>query len=206
MARSSARGGTRLPTPLVLALASAMVCVGIVAIYLAQSDEGPAQEGALAGGRPGVSVDTSTPALAAESFLDAWRKRNHGIAMDLSVGRARGAVLARQEADERLTPEELEVREGVWDHMADSRLTLQIDQSEELDDGRVRLMATAEGSFLDRPYRREMGFTLRERHDGWVVEHMELGEILTETPDFLDLDPDVGRDPSEFEIRGEDVP
>lgn len=200
----SARSERRLPAPLVLAVASAMVSVGVVA-WLATRGGVPEPP---AGGVeiPEVIVDTRTPALAAESFLDAWRKRAHDQAAALSVGPAGQAVEARRSRDRQLAPEEREAKQRIWNTMAEGRLGLMVDESEDLPDGRVVIHGTAEGEFLERPYARRVDFVLRQVDGEWKVEDMELGEILSDMPDFLELDPPVGRDPSEFEIRGEDVP
>lgn len=200
---SRQQGERRLSTPLVLAAASTMVSVGIVAWISSQPSEDPPTEPA---GPPEVLVDTSTPALAAESFLDAWRKRAHEVALELSMGNAQQRVTLRKEEDDRMSPEEREVKERIWDTMASGRLELQIEQSDELGPGRVALQTLAVGEFLGKPYRRQIEFVMREEGDTWRVEQMALGEIVSDTPDFLELDPSVGRDPSEFEIRGEDVP
>ncbi len=202
----AARTERRLPAALVLAVASAMVCVGVIAwLGTRPSAEGP--EGAPSEvTAPEVLVDTSTPAFAAESFLDAWRKRAHEQALALSAGTARQAVEARRAADDQLAPDERAARQQVWNAMAESRLRLMVSASEDLPDGRVVIQGTAEGEFLDRPYARNVQFVLRRVDGEWKVDELAFGEITSEVPDFLELDPSVGRDPSEFEIRGEDVP
>lgn len=194
----------RLPVPLVLAAASAMVCVGIVAWAL--SRPGAVDPEPSSAETPEVRVDTSSPSLAAESFLDAWRKRAHGTASELSVGDARAAVDNRKRSDDLMSPEERAAKQQIWDQLADSRLALMVDQSEELRDGRVVIHGTAEGAFLEHEYARRIDFVLRRVDGQWKVEDMQLGDITSDVPDFLEIDPSVGRDPSEFEIRGEDVP
>ncbi len=191
----------RIPTPVVLAAASAMVCVGVIGYWLAT--RAPTPEPASRGPNDLV-VDGSSPERAAESFLDAWRKRAHGAARELSVGSAREAVEDREQRDEHMSADERAVKEQVWDAMATSRLGLQIAESENLDDGRIVLRGTAEGTFLERPYAREVAFVLRPVEDQWRVEQIDFGEILSDVPDGLDLGP--VSDPSEFEMRGEDVP
>ena len=194
----------RIPLPLVLAAASAMVCVGIVA-WLASGPGADATE-AETPDELDVRVDASSPALAAESFLDAWRKRSHQTALELSVGDAHTAVLNRLRSDELMSAEERAAKQKIWNDLATTRLSLMVDESENLPDGRVVIHGTAEGEFLDRPYAREIDFVTKRVAGKWKVEDMQLGDITSDVPDFLEIDPSVGRDPSEFEIRGEDVP
>lgn len=201
----AARTERRLPVPLVLAVASAMVSVGVMAWLGTRGGDGPPTVDA-APEVPDVIVDASTPALAAESFLDAWRKRAHDQAFALSTGQAQDAVEGRRAADAELSPEDRAAKQRIWNSMADGRLQLLVDGSEDLPDGRVVVAGSAEGEFLDRPYARRVEFVMRRVRGEWKVEQIEFGEITSDVPDFLELDPSVGRDPSEFEIRGEDVP
>jgi hypothetical protein len=120
----------KIPGALVLAISSAMVSLGVVA-YLAA---GPAAPEPREPKPPPVTVDTGTPVATAESFLDAWRKRRHDIALGLSLGPAHQAVRERQAADARLSEEEYAIKEQVWDRMAHSRLSLHVDRREALRD------------------------------------------------------------------------
>lgn len=181
-----------------------MVSIGVIAWLGTRSD--PAASATADPNALDVEVDTSTPALAAESFLDAWRKRAHDDALTLSTGEAHAQVTDRKARDEALTNEERAQKQAIWNAMADSRLRLMVDASEDLPDGKVMIRGTAEGEFLDRPYERRVSFLLARVDEAWKVEHVEFGEILSETADFLELDPGVGRDPSEFEVREDDAP
>lgn len=203
-AETGKRSERRLPVPLVLAAASAMVCVGIVA-WAATLPSAPEAEGTPPEELE-VVVDTSSPALAAESFLDAWRKRAHETALELSTGDAHTAVENRQRSDELMSPEERAAKQEIWNDLAESRLALMVDESDDLPDGRVVIHGTAEGKFLGEDYARQIDFVMQRVDGKWKVQDMELGDITSDTPDFLEIDPSVGRDASEFEIRGEDVP
>ena len=88
----------RLPTPVVLALASGMICVGVVAV-IATGDDGEAEAEAPRSPHE-IPVDARTPESSAETFLDAWRKRDHEICKQLSVEGAREAVVLREEEDQ----------------------------------------------------------------------------------------------------------
>lgn len=192
----------RIPTAVVLAVASTMVSIGIVAVLVAQSGGRDPVETAPRGSR--VEVDATTPERAAESFLDAWRKREHDIALSLADGRAKNRVLERQAEDAALTEEERALKVQVWDSMAEGRLRFAIRESEALPGGRLALRGTAEGEFLGRPYRRDMEFTVTGGGESWKVVDFRFGEILTDVPGSLEIDP--ARDPGAIEPRGEDVP
>jgi len=195
----------RVPTTLVIVIAASMLVVGAVALVSDCFGE-EAQEGSAAEDAAATRIDARTPEAAAESFLDAWRKRDHQAALSIAIGKARQAVLAREQADQEMGDEGAEIKEKAWDPVAQNRLELSMDESETRPDGRLVLRATAEGTFLDRPYRRRVSFVMRHVGERWMVEEMGLEEILSDMPDFLELGPGSGRDPSEFEMRGEDVP
>jgi len=180
-----------------------MVCVGVIAI-IATGDDGEADAEAPPSPHE-IPVDARTPEAAAETFLDAWRKRDHAICRQLSVEGALEAVVHRQEEDRALTDDEREVKSRVWDSMASGRLGLEIAESENVSETTIILRGAAVGEFLGRPYEREVEFTMVRIEDEWKVSRMGLGDILSDMPDFLDV-PGEAYDPSEFEMRGEDVP
>lgn len=173
----------RLPTPLVLVAASAMVSIGAFGMWAAmgprQREETPPS--------PEIQVDASTPERAAESFLDAWRKRAHDAAAALAIGRALERVEERAARDARMSDHERELKAQVWDAMARERLRLRLHEAENLEAGGLRLRGTAEGTFLGHPYSRAVEFVLRPDGEAWRVEDFSFGEILTETPGALDL-------------------
>lgn len=193
----------RLSTPIVLTLASAMVSIGVVVVIATRY--GSAGEDAPAPSPHEIPIDTRTPEAAAETFLDAWRKREHVICRDLAIEGALEAVLTRQEEDQALSADEREVKSRVWDAMSSGRLILELSESSEISETAVGLLGTAKGDFLGRPYEREVEFTMVRIGDEWKVARMGLGDILSEMPDFLN-DPGETYDPSEFEMRGEEVP
>lgn len=193
----------RISGPIVLALASAMVCVGVAAVWLSRNGPEPSAHQAVAPDG-GVRVDTSTPERAAETFLDAWRKRRHEAALAVCTGAARRKVEARQARDRRLDEHERALKEQVWDRMARESLKLEVRESRKLPAGRLLLAGEAVGEFLDHPYRREVTFVLEPQGERWKVADVEFGEILSEMPDLLEVDPD--RDPGAIEVQGSDVP
>ena len=186
MTASKAKG-TRIPTALVLALVGAMLSVGGVAIYAALNAPPPRPEQTVS-----TELDLSTPERAAESFLDAWRKRDHAGARAASVGAMLTEVEAREARDTHLTAEERDLKRQIWDQLAEDRLRLVLNESLRLDpdEGReaLALGGVARGRFLGEEYEREVSFELVEIEDGWRVRSMELGAILSDAPDFLRLE------------------
>lgn len=196
----------RLSTPLVLALTSGMVCVGIAGFAIGTGGEPEPENEAPTPGE--VLVDPSTPERVAESFLDAWRKREHDAALAIALDPARQRVLERRERDAAMTPHERELKQQVWDQMAADRLRLLIDASELHEDGTMGLSGLATGTFLGRPYEREMFFTVAPDGARWKVVDFDFGDILTEPPRLPSseelrtpgaVDPAPTDDPSEGE-------
>lgn len=163
----------RLPTPVVLALVSAMVCAGLVGMLWNVGGEPAIEARALP---TPVDVDDRTAEAAAESFLDAWRKRDHAIAEALAIGTALDQVRSRRERDGLGSDPQLE---KIWDEMAAERLEFAVDAAENMgDDGDLRLIGVANGTFLGQPYAREVAFEMHETPDGWRVRSITFGAIL----------------------------
>lgn len=173
----------RVSTPLVLALASGMIAISIVVIGGMAGDDGaPAPTDA---GPRALRIDDSTPEAAAESFYDAWRRREWRAALRVSVGEAQREARAKQARDEAMPHEERVVAERAWDAMANAPLHLALDEAEMLGGDRYRLGGTAEYSLVGRPYRRRVSFLVLPRDGRYRVAQMELGEVLTELPPIL---------------------
>jgi len=152
-----------------------MVAVGLLAaagVFSEDVDEEGDQVSRVA------DVDMSSPERAAETFLDAWRKRDHRAALAASTGRARESVADRQRRDRELSAAERGLKEQVWDAMAAARLALRIEESQDLDDGAISLRGTAEGEFLGERYVREVSFTVAPDEERWLVRDFEFGAIL----------------------------
>ena len=176
----------RIATPVVLALASAMVSVG----FLAMSKRRFARPDHRASDPPAAEVDvrTRTPQQVAESFLDAWRKRNHPVAEQLAVGVALDEVEARRRQDATVTDPARNATEQVWQALAAHRLAFRVESREEKN-GDHLLQGQAEGEFMGRPYRRKVAFLMRQSAAGWRVAQMALGAQISEAPDFLQDEP-----------------
>ena len=181
---SRAREGPRISTPAVLALVSGMVCIGVVGFAFRAAPEVDAPDDRTTD----IVIDTTTPERTAETFLDAWRKRDHAVAARLASGEALTEVEARRRRDADLSDHERELKAQVWDAMASERLRLLLHEAENLDGGRIRLAGVAEGTFLGQEYEREMHFVVHPGDEGWRVEQFHAGEILSNTPQMLQLD------------------
>ncbi len=163
-------------TPLVLAVASAMISIGLVAAFgpaLLGSDDARGDASASP-----IVVDATTPEGAAESYLDAYRRREHAIALALSVGDAHALAATRQARDARATPEELAAKAHLWDKMAAPRLRFVVTSREPSGATGERMRGRAEGTFLEQRYVREVSFEVVPEDGEWRVARMELGEVL----------------------------
>lgn len=151
-----------------------MVCIGIVALVIAsrEPEQPPRADGS-------VFIDTATPEATAESFLDAWRKRRFSEARDIAIGPAAELVAQRLAADENVAAED-KTAQSLWDVLAAPRLRFLVQESVELS-GRegVDLRGVVTGDFMGGPYRREVEFVVLQTREGWRVERMALGRILT---------------------------
>lgn len=170
----------RVSTPLVLAAASAMLAAAAVVWMSLAPDDPP--EDAEPRAANALIVDDSTPERAAESFYDAWRRRQWAQALEVSVGTAREEVVRKQARDEALPREERVVAERMWAALATAPLTLALDEAEMLGGGRLVLRGTAEYQFVNRPYRRRVEFEVVPHGQRHRVARMQLGEVLTELP------------------------
>jgi len=189
----------QISTPLALVSASVMVSIGVVAVISSQHGGANATPTEAAPVVPrDVPVDQSTPERAAESWLDAWRTRSHDVALRLSAGVAREKVELRRTREEQMSPEDRALGEAVWKQLADTRLRLRIDESENLPNGNLTLRGRAEGEWMGRPYIRRMEFVMEKRGLEWFVTAYRFYEDEVDlagpaaTPGIL---PDGGEDP-----------
>ena len=189
----------QISTPLALVSASVMVSIGVVAVISSRHGGADATPTEAAPVVPrDVPVDQSTPERAAESWLDAWRTRSHDVALRLSAGVAREKVELRRTREEQMSPEDRALGEAVWKQLADTRLRLRIDESENLPNGNLTLRGRAEGEWMGRPYIRRMEFVMEKRGLEWFVTAYRFYEDEVDlagpaaTPGIL---PDGGEDP-----------
>jgi hypothetical protein len=167
----------KVSTPLVLAAASAMISIGLVTALgpsllarMERREEAPAI--------PELRVETETPEATAESYLDAYRRREHEAAIELSIEDAQADARERMARDARATPEERAAKAHIWDRMAAPRLSFMVESREERGGGRIHLIGRAEGRFLEQPYVRRVAFDVAREAGAWRVSRMELGEVV----------------------------
>ena len=138
-------GSARIPTPLVLVLSGTMLVIGALAFLSPHlgGEAGEPEEDTPGSTRPPVDVRDGTPEAVAETFLDAWRKRDYEVAMALSVARAAASVEARRRREQAMTAEEREGAAQLWNTMAEHRLTLEIHDRQAPDADHVVLATPA---------------------------------------------------------------
>lgn len=169
-------GSARIPTPLVLVLSGTMLVIGAFAFLNSRfgSHDAEVAEPTPGATAPPVDVRQGTPEAVAETFLDAWRKRDYEVAMALSVARAAASVESRRRREQAMTPEERETAAQLWNTMAEHRLTLEIHDRQAPDDEHVNLAAVARGRFLNQEYANAVRFELRRgAGGGWKVAAMD---------------------------------
>lgn len=179
---------SRIPTPVVLASSSAMIVTGALAWWVSRAPEQERIERVQRTARATAPrIDDRTPEAAAESFLDAWRRRAWDEAERLSVGEARARVAQKRAAEAELEPEDREMARRLWEAMASAPLRVSFLQSDDLG-GRFALRGVAAYDFVGRPYRRHMEWLVVRQGDVYRVERMVHGRVITPLPDLLDLE------------------
>jgi hypothetical protein len=168
----------RVSTPLVLAAASAMLTIGFVVWWGSRPPPPPPRPHV----RNALVVDDRTPERAAQTFYDAWRRRQWPQALAVSVGTAHQAVLRKQARDAELQGDDRVVAERMWEALARAPLTLALDEADGINGEPLTLRGTAEYMFVNRPYRRRVEFVVVNQDSKYRVREMRLGEVLTELP------------------------
>ena len=189
------RKGRTLSAPLVLAIASAMISIGVIAAYTGTaglSGEALSHQGHR---EASVLADRKTPERVCEAFLDAWIAQRFGVALELSDGNARNTVISRMARNEESVPGVIAL-ETDWDVFARNPLRLVISETHKKAADLIMVRGAAEGTLMDQPYRRAMEFDAMRRDGEWYVEEMRPGEVLTEMPVIT---PD--HDPAELKMR-----
>lgn len=177
----------RIPTPLVLASASAMIAIGVVALWLVHAPEEWREARRRRGTLAEMQIDDRTPEAAAESFYDAWRRRAWDEAEKVATGEAMARVRAKRAAESEVRPEDRAMARELWRALARAPLRVYFQQSDALDGG-IALRGIAAYEFVGRPYRREVEFVVVPQGDRWRVERMTPGRVITPLPDVLELD------------------
>jgi len=177
----------KISTPMVLAISSAMITIGIIALYaidvpaeLAEDEEQRQEYAALV-------IDDRTPERVAESYLDAWRRRAWDQAASISIGEAHQHALTKQAQDEDVEHQDRVMAREVWERLSSAPLEVDFQGAENLDDrGGLYLHGIASYEFMNHPYRREVSWVVRPEGSLFRVERMENGRVLTAVPDILE--------------------
>ncbi|MFO0681707.1 MAG: hypothetical protein U0234_06640 [Sandaracinus sp.] len=176
----------RISGPLVLAASSAMIAVGIAALFAIDVPDEVAEDEAAREEYAALVIDDRTPERVAESYLDAWRRRAWDQAASISIGEAHERALTKQAMDQDVEHDDRVMAREVWERLASSPLSFEWQRAEVLDDrGGLYLHAIASYQFMGHPYRRMMSWVVRPEGELFRVERMENGQVLTEIPDIL---------------------
>lgn len=177
----------RVSTPVVLATASTMLAIGLIAMVSmsGRSGAGGAIHADAGPDFVALVIDDRTPERAAESYLDAWRRRAWDQAELVAIGEARARAAEKRAADAEIDPVDRAMARDVWARLAGAPLEVQFTQSDVLEGGGLLLHGIASYEFMNEPYRREMSWVVRPEGELWRVESMEAGDVLTEIPEIL---------------------
>lgn len=140
-----------------------------------------------------AAVDT-VPERVAEDFFARFLRQDFEGAMRLCTGRAQAALEARKGRTEDAAPLHPSLTVG-----------LSISEFANLPGGALELLARASGEMSGVPYRRDLTFRLEEVNGQWRVEHMKIAGDAALTDPFAPPGAEA-HDPSQFQMRGDDVP
>jgi hypothetical protein len=184
--------GRRLSAPLVLAIASGMISIGIVGGYVGLKQESLSHQGHY---EARLLADRSTPERVCEAFLDAWIRQRFDLALQLSEGNARNTVISRMARNNESVPGVIAL-ETDWEVFARDPLRLVISEAHKKTPDWFLIRGAAEGKLMNEPYRRAMEFDAVRRKGEWYVDEMRSGDVLTGIPVIT---PDY--DPAELKMR-----
>jgi len=190
-ARTSGKS-PRLSAPLVLAVASGMISVGVVAGYNGLHRESLSHQGHR---EARVHADRTTPERVCVAFLDAWVRQRFEIALELSTGNARNTVISRMARHEESVPGVIAL-ETDWDVFARDPLSLVVQETHHQSQGVVLIRGVAEGKLMGNAYKRAMELEAVQRQGEWYVDEMRPGEVLTGIPVIR-----PSYDPAELKMR-----
>jgi hypothetical protein len=177
----------RLPAPLVLAASSGMVAIGLAAFWAIDVPNEVGLEEQAQQQYAALTIDDRTPERVAQSYLDAWRRRQWDQAAGISIGAARTAALEKQAMDLDVEHEDRVMAREVWERLSSAPLEVEFTGSERLDQaGGLYLHGIASYEFMGAPYRREIGWVVRPEGTLFRVERMENGTVLTAVPRMLE--------------------
>lgn len=165
------RKGRRVPTPLVIALASLLVSVGVVALVFARSDDP-----AAVAPSPTNQPDPETPEGTALAFVNAWQTFRYERAHELSVGDARSRVDQTIARESGYSTDQREIAEQLRQAMRSLRCVVASHQNERIDDGRTIVRATIRCTGAgSTSFERDDVYTLLRVTGSWRVAAWEPG-------------------------------
>lgn len=175
---------------MVLAASSGMIAIGIVAMMGIQTAARVEDEREQRAGLAALVLDDRTPEAAAESYLDAWRRRAWDDAARMSIGQAHDAALHKKQLDQDMDPTDRAMAREVWERLAGAPLSVEFTGSENLEGGALSLQGVASYEFMGSPYRREVRWEVVPHTDATErplhrVRLMEHGAVLSELPALL---------------------
>lgn len=175
----------RVSAPLVLAVSSGMVAIGLVAAFAYDAPAAVERDRQERARVAALVLDDRTPEAVSESFLDAWRRRAWDEAARMASGDALAATQTKKAADEALDPTDRAMARDVWERLASAPLEVQFTRSAEWETTGFVLDGIAAYDLLGTPYRREMRWFVRREGELYRVERMENGRVLTEMPELM---------------------
>ncbi len=183
----------RISTPLVLAASSGMIAIGLVAFMGVQTVANVEEEDEERAVLAALVLDDRTAEAAAESYLDAWRRRAWDDAARISIGEAHEGALHKKQLDQDMDPTDRAMAREVWERLAGAPLEVEFTGSENLEGSAIALSGIAAYQFMGSPYRRAVRWEVvpaeETAEEGqqrlFRVRRMENGEVLTEVPALL---------------------
>ena len=161
----------RIPTPLVVALASVIVSAGVVALVFSRSDDPTVVSPA-----PTNQPNPGTPEATALGFVNAWQTFRYERAHELSTGDARSRVDQTIARESGYSDDQREIAEQLRQAMQSLRCRLGAHTNERIDDGRTIVRATIRCTGAgSTEFERDDAYTLLRVDGAWRVAAWEPG-------------------------------
>ncbi|MCC7542233.1 MAG: hypothetical protein IT379_38800 [Deltaproteobacteria bacterium] len=166
-----ARAARRVPTPLVVAMASVLLSTGVVALVVSQLDDAPPPA-------PPATNEPApgTPEATALAFVNAWTTFRYERARELSTGDARSRVDQTLARESGYSDDQREIAEQLRKAMQTLRCVLGSHAEERVDDGRTIVRATIRCTGAgSAEFERDDVYTVLRVDGGWRVAAWEPG-------------------------------
>jgi len=179
----------KVSTPLVLAMSSGMITIGLVAAMGVSTANQVEEEEVARVQLAALVLDDRSAEAVAESFLDAWRRRSWDEAAGISSGVAHESALQKKQIDADMDETDRVMARQVWERLAGAPLEVLFRGSENLEGGAIALDGVAAYDFMGAPYRREVHWEVEPAGEPntqlWRVRLMQNGEVLSDAPALL---------------------